>query len=62
MSEITVFFGGSVGSDPKSPKTWSGSGVFLFYALEKPMLKVGKRWNDRLLPRRERPVEVADGS
>jgi hypothetical protein len=62
MSKITVFFGGSVGSDPKSPKTWSGSGVFLFYAVEKPMLRVGKRLNGCLFSRRERPVEVANGS
>ena len=25
MSKLTVFVGGSVGSDPRSPKTWSGS-------------------------------------
>ena len=33
MPKMTVFFGGSVGADPKSPQTWSGSGVFLVDAL-----------------------------
>jgi len=34
MSQLTVFFGGSVGSDPHSPKTWSGSGLSLVNALD----------------------------
>ncbi len=34
MSKLTVFFGGSVGSDPLSPTTWSGSGLFLTNALQ----------------------------
>jgi glycosyltransferase involved in cell wall biosynthesis len=34
MSQLTVFFGGSVGSDPHSPKTWSGSGVSFVDALD----------------------------
>ncbi len=34
MREVTVFFGGSVGSDPLSPKTWSGIGPFLTNAMQ----------------------------
>lgn len=34
MSKLTVFFGGSVGSDPDSSATWSGSGLFLIKALQ----------------------------
>lgn len=34
MSRMTVFVGGSVGSDPTSPRTWSGSCVRLLHALE----------------------------
>jgi glycosyltransferase involved in cell wall biosynthesis len=34
MSKMTVFVGGSVGSDPRSPKTWSGSCVPLLHALD----------------------------
>lgn len=34
MRELTVFFGGSIGSDPRSPKTWSGIAPFLVNALE----------------------------
>jgi glycosyltransferase involved in cell wall biosynthesis len=30
---VTVFFGGNVGSDPNSPKTWSGSGLFMLKAM-----------------------------
>lgn len=33
MPEFTVFFGGSVGSDPNSPATWSGIGLFLLNAM-----------------------------
>lgn len=34
MREVTVFVGGSVGSDPYSPKTWSGSSAYLMSALK----------------------------
>ncbi len=34
MSKLTVFFGGSIGSDPKSPRTWSGIGLFLLRAMD----------------------------
>ena len=34
MPELTVVFGGSIGSDPLSPKTWSGAGPFLVNALK----------------------------
>ena len=34
MREVTVFFGGSIGSDPRSPKTWSGIGPFLTDAMQ----------------------------
>jgi len=34
MREVTVFVGGSVGSDPYSPGTWSGSSAFLLNAME----------------------------
>ena len=34
MSKVTVFFGGSVGSDPRSPKAWSGICLFLLEALD----------------------------
>lgn len=33
-SNMTVFFGGSIGCDPKSLKTWSGIAVFLTAALD----------------------------
>jgi starch synthase len=33
MSKMTAFFGGSIGSDPQSPKTWSGIAVFLVDAM-----------------------------
>jgi alpha-maltose-1-phosphate synthase len=33
VSKLTVFFGGSVGSDPDSPRTWSGIGLFLLNAM-----------------------------
>ena len=32
--KLTVFVGGSVGSDPESPKTWSGACVLLLRALD----------------------------
>jgi len=35
MREVTVFVGGSVGSDPYSPGTWSGSSAFLLDAMKK---------------------------
>jgi glycosyltransferase involved in cell wall biosynthesis len=35
MSKLTVFFGGSIGSDPNSSKTWSGSGRFIVNAMER---------------------------
>jgi glycosyltransferase involved in cell wall biosynthesis len=35
MSKLTIFFGGSVGSDPHSPNTWSGSGLFLLGAMDR---------------------------
>lgn len=35
MPKVTVFFGGNVGSDPNSPKTWSGSGLFMLKAMER---------------------------
>jgi glycosyltransferase involved in cell wall biosynthesis len=34
MPKVTVFFGGSIGSDPKSPRTWSGIGLFLLRAMD----------------------------
>ena len=34
MAKVTVFCGGSVGSDPYSPKTWSGSSLSLVNAME----------------------------
>jgi glycosyltransferase involved in cell wall biosynthesis len=34
MREVTVFVGGSVGSDPYSPKTWSGIAPFLLKAMD----------------------------
>lgn len=34
MSKLTYFVGGSVGADPRSPKTWSGVSVFLLKAME----------------------------
>lgn len=34
MHDLTVFFGGSIGSDPQSPKTWSGIAPFLVNALQ----------------------------
>lgn len=33
MREVTVFVGGSIGSDPYSPRTWSGSSVHLLKAM-----------------------------
>jgi len=33
VKELTVFFGGNIGSDPQSPKTWSGSGLFMLNAM-----------------------------
>jgi glycosyltransferase involved in cell wall biosynthesis len=35
MPKLTVFFGGNVGSDPNSPKTWSGSGLFMLDAMDR---------------------------
>ena len=34
MREVTVFVGGSVGADPYSPATWSGSSAFLLKAMK----------------------------
>jgi alpha-maltose-1-phosphate synthase len=34
MRDLTVFVGGSVGSDPYSPKTWSGSSPLLLKAMD----------------------------
>jgi hypothetical protein len=34
MSKLTAFVGGSVGSDPWSPRTWSGACARLLHALE----------------------------
>ncbi len=34
MNEVTVFIGGSIGSDPDSPATWSGSAVHLLAAMQ----------------------------
>jgi glycosyltransferase involved in cell wall biosynthesis len=34
MSQVTIFCGGSIGSDPRSAKTWSGSCLSLVTALE----------------------------
>jgi glycosyltransferase involved in cell wall biosynthesis len=34
MREVTVFVGGSVGSDPYSPTTWSGSLAYLLKAMQ----------------------------
>lgn len=38
MRELTVFFGGSTGSDPYSPKTWSGTAPFLLKAMSEASL------------------------
>jgi alpha-maltose-1-phosphate synthase len=38
MREVTVFVGGSVGSDPYSPGTWSGSSAFLLNAMREAEL------------------------
>ncbi len=35
MSKLTVFIGGSVGSDPQSEKTWSGVSRFLLSAMDR---------------------------
>jgi glycosyltransferase involved in cell wall biosynthesis len=35
IPKLTVFFGGSIGSDPNSPKTWSGSGLFMLHAMDR---------------------------
>jgi alpha-maltose-1-phosphate synthase len=35
MSQFTVFFGGSAGSDPRSPDTWSGTGLFVLGAMDR---------------------------
>lgn len=34
MRDVTVFVGGSTGSEPYSPRTWSGSSPFLLQAME----------------------------
>jgi glycosyltransferase involved in cell wall biosynthesis len=34
MSKLTYFVGGSVGADPRSPKTWSGISAFVLKAME----------------------------
>jgi glycosyltransferase involved in cell wall biosynthesis len=34
MREVTAFVGGSIGADPFSPKTWSGSSAYLMTALK----------------------------
>ena len=41
MREVTVFVGGSVGSDPYSPKTWSGSSAHLLHAMKEADLLEG---------------------
>jgi len=66
MPKLTVFFGGSVGSDPKSPRTWSGTGLFLLGAMDKAGIldravgiKVPRLYNSFLLAKnfnRERSV------
>ena len=38
MRELTVFVGGSTGSDPYSPRTWSGIAPFLLKALDEATL------------------------
>jgi starch synthase len=38
MREVTVFVGGSTGSEPYSPRTWSGSAAFLLKAMEQQNL------------------------
>jgi starch synthase len=35
VSKLTVFIGGGLGSDPRSSKTWSGSGLFFLNALNR---------------------------
>jgi alpha-maltose-1-phosphate synthase len=57
-SKFTVFFGGSIGSDPHSPQTWSGSGVFLLDAMSRDAIlddaegiKVSRAYNCLLLAR-----------
>lgn len=56
MQKITVFCGGSVGSDPYSARTWSGSCVSLLNSLESAGIldravgiKVPQPWNGMLL-------------
>ena len=34
MPDVTVFVGGSVGSDPWSPRTWSGTAPFFLKAMD----------------------------
>jgi glycosyltransferase involved in cell wall biosynthesis len=34
MREVTAFVGGSIGADPNSPNTWSGSSAYLMAALK----------------------------
>jgi starch synthase len=62
MSKFTVFFGGSVGSDPYSPRTWSGVGVFLLEAMRHAAIldraegiKVSRAYNSFLLARNFNP-------
>lgn len=38
VREVTLFVGGSVGSDPYAPRTWSGISVHLIAALERQQL------------------------
>ncbi len=35
MSQLTVFFGGSIGSEPRSPNTWSGTGLALLDSMDR---------------------------
>jgi alpha-maltose-1-phosphate synthase len=41
MPEVTVFVGGSVGADPYSPRTWSGSSAYLLDAMKHADLLAG---------------------
>ncbi|MGA7831653.1 MAG: glycosyltransferase family 4 protein [Terracidiphilus sp.] len=63
MSKVTVFFGGNVGADPTSPKTWSGSGLFLLEAMKQAGMldravgiKVPRLHNSFLLAKNFNPV------
>jgi starch synthase len=62
MPDVTVFVGGSVGSDPWSPRTWSGTSPFLLKAMDTAGLldkavgiKLGRITNSLLLAKNFTP-------